>query len=101
MKKTGYGKIVCMGSVAAKDGGTTAGPNYTATKGAIHSLVKWVAKVGAKDGIYVNAIAQVQLIRTCSGEKFHMTNIVSVYPSIDLGIPKILLSPYCYWLRTL
>lgn len=56
MKKTGYGKIVCMGSVAAKDGGTIAGPHYTATKGAIHSLVKWVAKVGAQDGIYVNAI---------------------------------------------
>ena len=51
------GKIVCVGSVAGKVGGVLAGPHYVASKGGIHALVKWVAKVGAPHGVYANAIA--------------------------------------------
>jgi 3-oxoacyl-[acyl-carrier protein] reductase len=51
------GKIVCIGSVAGRVGGVLAGPHYVASKGGIHALVKWVAKAGAAQGIYANAIA--------------------------------------------
>lgn len=56
-KAKGYGKIVCVGSIAGRIGGILAGPHYCASKGGIHSFVKWAAKRGAPKGIYVNGIA--------------------------------------------
>jgi NAD(P)-dependent dehydrogenase (short-subunit alcohol dehydrogenase family) len=55
--KQGWGKIVCIGSIAGKIGGVLAGPDYCASKGGIHAMVKCLAKKGASSGIYVNAIA--------------------------------------------
>ena len=52
-----FGKIVCIGSVAAKVGGVIAGPAYVASKGGIHGLIKWVAKDSAKYGIHANVVA--------------------------------------------
>lgn len=57
MIKQGRGKIVCIGSIAGKIGGVLAGPDYCASKGGIHAMVKCLAKKGASSGIYVNAIA--------------------------------------------
>jgi len=56
MEKQQSGKIVLIGSLAAKVGGVLYGPYYCATKGAVQSLTKWLAKNGAPRGIYVNAI---------------------------------------------
>ncbi|MFH1977110.1 MAG: SDR family NAD(P)-dependent oxidoreductase, partial [Pseudomonadota bacterium] len=55
--KQGGGKIVCLGSIAGKIGGVLAGPDYCASKGGVHALVKSLAKRGASAGIYVNGIA--------------------------------------------
>jgi len=57
MQKQQSGKIICMGSIAGKIGGILAGAHYSASKGGIHSFVKWAAKRGARYGIYVNGIA--------------------------------------------
>ncbi len=57
MTGQGGGKIVCVGSIAGKIGGVLAGPDYCASKGGIHALVKCLAKRGAPAGIYVNGIA--------------------------------------------
>ena len=57
MIRQGGGKIVCIGSIAGRIGGLLAGPHYCASKGGIHSFVKWAAKKGAPFGIYVNGIA--------------------------------------------
>lgn len=57
MKSQGAGKVVCMGSIAGKAGGIFAGPHYCASKGGIHSFVKWAAKNGSPHGIHVNGIA--------------------------------------------
>lgn len=57
MKSQNYGKIVCLGSVAGKQGGISSGPHYVASKGGVHSLVKGLALSGAQYGIYANAIA--------------------------------------------
>jgi len=51
------GKIVCIGSVAGTIGSILSGVHYTASKGAIHAIVKWVAKREASGGIYANVIA--------------------------------------------
>jgi NAD(P)-dependent dehydrogenase (short-subunit alcohol dehydrogenase family) len=52
------GNIVCIGSVAAqRGGGLFGGPHYAASKGAVQSLAKSMARELGPDGIRVNAIA--------------------------------------------
>lgn len=57
MVRAGGGKIVALGSIAAKIGGVAAGPAYVAAKSAVHGLMKWVAKAGAPHGVYANTVA--------------------------------------------
>ncbi|MEV5299214.1 SDR family NAD(P)-dependent oxidoreductase [Amycolatopsis methanolica] len=51
------GRVVCIGSVAGKVGGVLAGPHYVASKGAVHAMVKWLAKTEAAHGITANGVA--------------------------------------------
>jgi 3-oxoacyl-[acyl-carrier protein] reductase len=57
LRERGYGKVVCVGSVAGQVGGVISGPNYVASKAGVHGLVRWIARNGAADGVYANAIA--------------------------------------------
>jgi 3-oxoacyl-[acyl-carrier protein] reductase len=57
MAKQKYGKIVCHGSVAGKAGALKSGVAYSSSKGAVHAMVKTMARKGAPLGIYVNGIA--------------------------------------------
>lgn len=57
MKANGYGKIVALGSVAARIGGVASGPAYVSAKSAVHGMIKWTAKAGAAHGVYANAVA--------------------------------------------
>ncbi len=57
MIKRNHGKIICIGSLAAQNGGIASGPSYVASKGAIHSLVKHLGKKMAPFGISVNCVA--------------------------------------------
>jgi 3-oxoacyl-[acyl-carrier protein] reductase len=57
MAARGYGKIVALGSIAAKIGGVASGPSYVAAKSAVHGLMKWVAKNGASKGVFANVVA--------------------------------------------
>lgn len=57
MEAQGYGKMVALGSIAAKIGGVASGPSYVAAKSAVHGLMKWVAKAGASKGIYASIVA--------------------------------------------
>ncbi len=51
------GKIVCVGSVAGQIGSIQSGAHYTASKGGVHAMVKWIAKRYAVYGIYANVVA--------------------------------------------
>ncbi len=51
------GRVVLIGSRAARTGGNNAGPAYVASKGAIHSLVIALARDGAASGVRVNGVA--------------------------------------------
>ncbi|MFK3780145.1 SDR family NAD(P)-dependent oxidoreductase [Agrobacterium sp. NPDC089420] len=57
MAENGGGKIVALGSIAAKIGGVASGPAYVAAKSAVHGLMKWVAKAGAAKGVYASVVA--------------------------------------------
>jgi 3-oxoacyl-[acyl-carrier protein] reductase len=57
MKQRRWGRIVNVGSLAAKSGGITAGTAYAASKGALASLTFSLAREVAAFGVTVNAIA--------------------------------------------
>lgn len=57
MCEKNHGKIVALGSIAAKIGGVASGPAYVAAKSAVHGIMKWAAKAGASKGVYANIIA--------------------------------------------
>lgn len=57
MCERGRGKIVFVGSASGRMGGMQAGPHYAASKGAVHSLVRWYAQRGAPAGVCVNGVA--------------------------------------------
>jgi 3-oxoacyl-[acyl-carrier protein] reductase len=59
MAEHGGGALVLVGSVAGRTGGTSANtpPDYAASKGAVHTLVKWLSRQGIKRGVLVNAVA--------------------------------------------
>ena len=55
----GGGHIALVGSVAGKTGGTSIStpPDYSASKGAVHALVKWLSRNAVGRGVLVNAVA--------------------------------------------
>jgi 3-oxoacyl-[acyl-carrier protein] reductase len=57
MRKRGWGRIVNVGSLAAKTGGLTAGTAYATSKGALASLTFSLARECAAEGVTVNAVA--------------------------------------------
>jgi 3-oxoacyl-[acyl-carrier protein] reductase len=59
MAAHGGGHIALVGSVAGKTGGTSLNtpPDYSASKGAVHALVKWTSRHGVGQGVMVNAVA--------------------------------------------
>lgn len=59
MGEHGGGNIVLVGSVAGKTGGTSLNtpPDYSASKGAVHALVKWMSRKAISKGVLVNAVA--------------------------------------------
>jgi 3-oxoacyl-[acyl-carrier protein] reductase len=70
MRARGYGKIVTISSISGVIGGAVSratdepgarrgrsGPAYSAAKGGVIALTKWVAKDVGQAGIYVNSVA--------------------------------------------
>lgn len=57
MRKAGYGRVVVIGSSAGKTGGGTASAAYSASKAALMTFAKSIAKEYAGDGVLSNAVA--------------------------------------------
>lgn len=51
------GRIVIIGSMAGRNGGLLSGAQYASSKGALHSLVRWLALRAAPHGVCVNGVA--------------------------------------------
>lgn len=52
-----FGRVVLIGSVAGQMGGLSSDIPYVASKGGIHSMVKWLARRGAPFDVLVNGVA--------------------------------------------
>jgi NAD(P)-dependent dehydrogenase (short-subunit alcohol dehydrogenase family) len=61
MLDRGRGHVVFVGSLAGRTGGLIAGPHYVASKGAVHALVKWLARQVGPNKILVNGVAPASI----------------------------------------
>ena len=84
MAAQGYGKMVAVGSIAAKIGGVAAGPSYVAAKSGVHGLFKWVAKAGAGKGVFASVVAPGP-VETPMWEKVTQRAAPSAHNSVPLG----------------
>jgi len=61
MIERGRGHIVLVGSLAGRTGGLIAGPHYVASKGAVHALVRWLARQAGPHNVLVNGVAPASI----------------------------------------
>ncbi len=57
MRRTRWGRIINIGSIAGKQGGPNSGIHYCASKAAVMDLSRFLARRVGVDGITVNSIA--------------------------------------------
>lgn len=57
MQAAGFGRIVCLASLAGQVGGVVAGADYAASKAGVLSLIKSLAKQTNHPGITINAVS--------------------------------------------
>lgn len=85
-----YGKIVNISSFAGQTGGIVAPVNYSASKGAVISFTKALARIYSSKGINVNAVAPGTML-TPMTETFSeegMQQILNTIPMRRLGLPE-------------
>lgn len=89
MRRTGYGRIVNIASIAGKEGNPNAVP-YSAAKAGVIGLTKAIAKEVVKDGILVNcvtpAVIETELLRQLT--EAHIDYMVSRIPMGRTGQPR-------------
>lgn len=88
-QKTG-GRIIFIGSGVVHQGALTGYVAYAASKGAIHSMAKTLARTGAPFGITVNTVApgltDTELLRSAH-TKAEIESIASTIP-LGIGLPQ-------------
>jgi 3-oxoacyl-[acyl-carrier protein] reductase len=94
MAEHGGGALVLVGSVAGRTGGTSANtpPDYAASKGAVHTLVKWLSRNAIKRGVMVNGVAPGP-VETAMTRSFDAT---ASLPLGRLGKPEELAWPIAF-----
>ena len=90
----GGGNLVLVGSVAGRTGGTSVStpPDYAASKGGVHALVKWLSRNAVGRGVLVNAVAPGP-VETPMTKGFSLT---STLPMQRLGRPEEIAWPIAF-----
>lgn len=85
MKKRGWGRIINVGSLAAKIGGVTSGTAYAASMGAVSSLTFCLARELAASGVTVNAVAAAYVKTPSMMEELNEAQRRQMLTQIPLG----------------
>jgi 3-oxoacyl-[acyl-carrier protein] reductase len=90
MQQAAYGRIVNLGSVAARSGGTITGANYAASKGGVWAFTKALARELAPDGITVNCVMPgvIETAMTQGHDREAMAALERAVPVRRLGQPE-------------
>lgn len=101
MRAQGWGRIVNFSSVAGQVGGILSGAHYAASKAAIISLTRSVAKYLAPHGVRCNALApagvETEMLAQYSPEQ--RDSLVRGIPAGRFGTPEEI-AEVVYWLTT-
>lgn len=97
MKIRGAGRIVLVGSMAARNAGSTLAvePAYVASKGANQALVRYFARQAAANGVVVNGVAPGPIftpLLVSANQPFELDN----YPMKRLGTPEEIAWPVAF-----
>ena len=89
MLKRGWGRIVNIASIAAKEGNPNAAP-YSASKAGLVGLTKSLAKEVAMNGVLVNAVTPAVIETPLLGQvtQAHLDYMVSKIPMGRVGQPE-------------
>lgn len=83
-------RLVLVGSMAGRMGGLLAGPQYAASKGALHTFVRWLALRAAPMGISVNGVAPgVTATPMIEGRRFDATRIPAGRAADPLEVARV------------
>lgn len=97
------GRIVLVGSMSARHGGLLAGAQYAASKGALHTFVRWLAQRAAPHGVSVNGVAPgVTLTPMIEGRTFDTTRIPvgrAAWPAEIARVISFAASPACSYMH--
>lgn len=97
------GRIVLLGSLGARTGGLLSGAQYAASKGAVHTFVRWLAARAAPMGINVNGVAPgVTDTPMIEGRRFDVSRIPAGRPARPVEIARVvafLASPACSYVN--
>jgi 3-oxoacyl-[acyl-carrier protein] reductase len=85
MKQRKWGRIINVGSLAAKTGGLTAGTAYAASKGALDSLTFSLAREVASFGVTVNAVAPAYVMTPMVTEQLNEAQRRQLLAQIPVG----------------
>ena len=85
MKERGWGRLVNLGSLAAKTGGITAGTAYSTSKAAIEGLTRSIAREFAPYGITANVIAPAYVMSPMISEQLSDDERAAVLRKIPVG----------------
>lgn len=84
MKRRGWGRVVNVGSLAAKTGGLAGGAAYAASKGGLASLTFALAREYAPYGVTVNAIAPA-FVKTAATTQLNEAQQRQILAQIPVG----------------
>lgn len=89
------GRIVLLGSLAGRNGGAAGGTqaHYSASKGGVHAIVRWLSRRAAPYGVIVNGIAPGPVDTPMNVTANHN---IEAFPMRRLGRPEEIAWPAAF-----